>query len=323
MGEPDPSAGEPHEILGVDPETPPGEIRIAAAKAKRAYNPDAHPPAEKRDAREAFYAVVAAERALLGDTPTGDDSSRGGGIDSAGTAETDDASPDPGPDDPSVECGVDRETTTDSVTGTGATAANTVTDTLHGEQPTLSFPDAERRRFDSDGGVTCRVVDAVSGESRSEYRIYAERVDSDERADDTERVEAEADGEADAVLSLSPGRWRICAERAREEETATRITPPTATEIVDSTQTADSTPAVDPVAVTVVRARPGDDTATDGRRLDGRTRASLSSVTAVVTAVGTAGVVSATYLDGLWTASTLASGLVAVAGVVSYRRLVR
>lgn len=307
MGEPDPSAGEPHEVLGVDPDTPPGEIRIAAAKAKRTYNPDAYPPAEKRDAREAFYAVVAAERALLGGVSAypSDDPLHAAGLDRPATAET---------DGPSLDA---DSGSADSSLGRAPESADTPAATPRVDQPTLSFPDSERRRFHPDGGVTCRVVGAASGDPRSGYRIYAEQVDGDER------IDAEPDGATDSgtdtVLPLSPGRWRICAEHADENDSPTLAGDLTATQTVDST----TTQTVDSVAVTVVREPAGDDTPTARHRLDGRTRVGLSLLAAVVAVAGTAGVVLTAYLDGLSTASALVSGVVAVAGVVSYRRVIR
>jgi hypothetical protein len=67
MPEPDPTADTAHECLGVSPDAPPEEVKLAAAHAKSQFNPDNYTEAEKRSARDRFYVVHAAEDALLAD----------------------------------------------------------------------------------------------------------------------------------------------------------------------------------------------------------------------------------------------------------------
>lgn len=74
MSEPDPFADDPHDVIGVEPGATVDEIRVAAGKAKRMYNPESHPKDEREAAREAFYSIKDAEAELLegarrGDTP--------------------------------------------------------------------------------------------------------------------------------------------------------------------------------------------------------------------------------------------------------------
>ena len=328
MAEPDPSAGDPHTVLGVDPDTPPEQIRVAAAKAKRAYNPDAYPDAEKRDAREAFYEIVAAERALLDGppdrgtdgrtTPTGiaqngtrsdePDTDRGAGSETTQAAEATSTTQ-------AAEATQTTESTSDTTT---ESTSDTTTEPLPTDRPTLSFPDSESRRF-SPGDITCRVVDAA-GEPLSAFRLYAERVGGDERvlpADGGRTVADDTDDTGVGVtLALSPGRWRICADHADPATTATADR--------DSTPTPgqNPTPTPDPVAVTVVPGGTDDDTTVDRRRLDGRARRVVSSLAAAAAVVGVAGVVLSTYLDTLPTVpAAVVGGVVCVAGVVSYLRV--
>ncbi len=347
MAEPDPSAGDPHTVLGVDPDTPPEQIRVAAAKAKRAYNPDAYPDAEKRDAREAFYEIVAAERALLGGPP---DRGTDGRTTPTGIAQSGTRS-----DEPDTDRGAGSETTqaaeatrttrtaeaTSTTQATEATSTtrtaeatqktestsdtavestpDTTTEPLPTDRPTLSFPDSESRRF-SPGDVTCRVVDA--GEPLSGFRLYAERVGDDERvlpADGGRTVADDTDETGVGVtLALSPGRWRICADHADGRRVAASAADPATTATADR----DSTPTPDPVAVTVVPEGTDDDTTVDRRRLDGRARRVVSSLAAAAAVVGVAGVVLSTYLDTLPTVpAAVVGGVVCVAGVVSYLRV--
>jgi hypothetical protein len=322
MAEPDPSAGDPHTVLGVDPETPPEQIRVAAAKAKREYNPDAYSDAEKRDAREAFYEIVAAERALLDGTP---DSETDGQTASTGIAQTGTQSDEPGPDR-----GTGSEATqTGEATQATEPTPDTATEPLGVDRPTLSFPNSESHRFGPDDDVSCRVVDA-SGEPLSGFRLYAERVgDADRvRLGDDGRATADDTDEAgvDTAGELPPGRWRICAEHTDEQRVASPTTdvksaPPTDP---NSTPTTDpkSTPTPDPVAVTVVRESTDDDTTADRRRL-GRARSVLSSLAAAAAVAGAAGVVLSTYLGAFPTVpSALASGVVCAVGVASYLRVI-
>jgi hypothetical protein len=340
MAEPDPSAGDPHTVLGVDPDTPPEQIRVAAAKAKRAYNPDAYPDAEKRDAREAFYEIVAAERALLDGPP---DCETDGRTPPTGIAQSGTRS-----DEPDTDRGAGSETTqaaeatrttrtaeatsttrTAGATQTTESTSDTTTEPLRADLPTLSFPDSESRRF-SPGDVTCRVV-AAAGEPLSGFRLYAERVGGDERvlpADGGRTVADDTDETGVGVtLALSPGRWRICADHADGRRVAAPTGDPatTATADRDSTPTPgqNPTPTPDPVAVTVVPERTDDNTTVDRRRLDGRARRVVSSLAAAAAVVGVAGVVLSTYLDTLPTVpAAVVGGGVCVAGVVSYLRVI-
>ena len=356
MAEPDPSAGDPHTVLGVDPDTPPEQIRVAAAKAKRAYNPDAYPDAEKRDAREAFYEIVAAERALLDGPPDRETDGRTPptGIAQSGTR-SDEPDTDRGAGSETTEAAETTRTTrtaeatrttqaTEATSTTRTTEAtqktestsdtttestpDTTTEPLCADRPTLSFPDSENRRF-SPGDVTCRVVDAA-GEPLSGFRLYAERVGGDERvlpADGGRTVTDDTDDTgADVTLALSPGRWRVCADHADGRGVAAPTGDPatTATTDRDSTPTPgqNPTPTPDPVAVTVVPGGTDDDTTVDRRRLDGRARRVVSSLAAAAAVVGVAGVVLSTYLDTLPTVpAAVVGGVVCVAGVVSYLRV--
>ncbi|MEZ3117256.1 hypothetical protein RYH80_15175 [Halobaculum sp. MBLA0147] len=63
----DPTAETPHECLGLPPEPSRAAVKLAAARAKSAFNPDGHPEEQKRVAREWFYVVRSAEAALLED----------------------------------------------------------------------------------------------------------------------------------------------------------------------------------------------------------------------------------------------------------------
>ena len=299
MAEPDPSAGDPHTVLGVDPDTPPEQIRVAAAKAKRAYNPDAYPDAEKRDAREAFYEIVAAERALLdgppdretdGRTPpTGiaqsgtrsdePDTDRGAGSETTEAAEatsttqateatsttrTAEATRTTRTAEATQTTGSTSDTAMESTSDTATESTpDTATEPLRADLPTLSFPDSESRRF-SPGDVTCRVVDAA-GEPLSAFRLYAERVGGDERvlpADGGRTVADDTDETgADVTLALSPGRWRICADHADGRGVAAPTGDPatTATTDRDSTPTPGQNPTPTPDPVAVTVVPEGTD----------------------------------------------------------------
>jgi hypothetical protein len=65
MGDPEPFADDPYDVLGVEPSASLEEIEMAVAKAKATYNPDMYSEEEKREARDAFYEIIEAEEALL------------------------------------------------------------------------------------------------------------------------------------------------------------------------------------------------------------------------------------------------------------------
>lgn len=67
MTEPNPYAGDPYDRLGIDSDASPTEVKMAAAKAKKKYNPDRADPDEKSEIRELLYRIRDAEEAILED----------------------------------------------------------------------------------------------------------------------------------------------------------------------------------------------------------------------------------------------------------------
>lgn len=67
MAEPNPYAGDPYERLGIDPDAPSTEVKVAAANAKRKFNPDRAAPGSKSEVRELLYRIRDAEEAIIND----------------------------------------------------------------------------------------------------------------------------------------------------------------------------------------------------------------------------------------------------------------